>query len=179
MTDYASQGKTRPVNVVDLHSCRSHMAYYTAISRGASAKKTVIIQNFDEEKITKGTSGYLRQEFRELELLDEITKLRFNGTLSQKVNGRLRNIILNQYRNLKGMAYCPASVASPLKWTQEDPMTMLPMVTDSPWAITDKNKSNNKYASKDITNQYFISAKGTIPVEIKCGIKRKREEENG
>ena len=78
------------------------------------------------------------------------------------------------------MAYCPANVASPLKWTQEDPMTMLPMVTNSPWAIVDKNKSNNKYASnlKDITNQYFISAKGTIPVEIKSGIKRKREEES-
>ena len=43
MTDYASQGKTRVVNIVDLHSCRSHMAYYTAISRGSSAKKTAII----------------------------------------------------------------------------------------------------------------------------------------
>ena len=44
MTDYASRGKTRPVNIVDLHSCRSHMAYYTAISRGLLAKKTAIIQ---------------------------------------------------------------------------------------------------------------------------------------
>ncbi|EDQ98317.1 uncharacterized protein LACBIDRAFT_336072 [Laccaria bicolor S238N-H82] len=33
MTDYASQGKTRPFNVVDLNSCRNHLSYYTALSR--------------------------------------------------------------------------------------------------------------------------------------------------
>jgi hypothetical protein len=32
MTDYASQGKTCPVNVVDLSSCRDHMSYYTCLS---------------------------------------------------------------------------------------------------------------------------------------------------
>ena len=29
MTDYASQGKTRPHNVVHLNSCTSHQSYYT------------------------------------------------------------------------------------------------------------------------------------------------------
>jgi hypothetical protein len=47
MTDYASQGKTREVNVVDLHSCKSHMAYYTALYRSATSKGTVILQGFD------------------------------------------------------------------------------------------------------------------------------------
>ena len=32
MTDFASQGKTRPYNPVDLNNCRSHQAYYTALS---------------------------------------------------------------------------------------------------------------------------------------------------
>ena len=32
MTDYSSQGKTRPYNVVDLNNCRSHHSYYTALS---------------------------------------------------------------------------------------------------------------------------------------------------
>ena len=32
MTDFASQGKTRPENPVDLNNCRSHQAYYTALS---------------------------------------------------------------------------------------------------------------------------------------------------
>jgi hypothetical protein len=52
MTAHASQGKTRPYNVVHLNSCRSHMAYYTALSRSASAAGTIIIQGFDPRVIT-------------------------------------------------------------------------------------------------------------------------------
>ena len=73
MTDYSSQGKTRPRNVVDLHNLRTHQAYYTAISRSSSADGTLILQGFDVSKITGKISGALRQEFRELELLDDIT----------------------------------------------------------------------------------------------------------
>ncbi|KAF5309332.1 hypothetical protein D9611_014030 [Ephemerocybe angulata] len=42
MTDYASQGKTREVNVVDLLRSRNHQAMYTALSRGTSAASTII-----------------------------------------------------------------------------------------------------------------------------------------
>ena len=51
MTDFASQGKTRPYNPVDLNNCRSHQAYYTALSRSSSADGTIIIQGFDSKKI--------------------------------------------------------------------------------------------------------------------------------
>ncbi|KAM6493945.1 hypothetical protein JOM56_010306, partial [Amanita muscaria] len=61
MTDFASQGKTRPYNPVDLFNCRSHQAYYTALSRGATAEGTVILQGFDARKITGKASGALRQ----------------------------------------------------------------------------------------------------------------------
>jgi hypothetical protein len=54
MTDYTSQGKMRPFNVVDLSSARSHQSYYTALSRSASAAGTVILQGFDTYKITGG-----------------------------------------------------------------------------------------------------------------------------
>jgi hypothetical protein len=74
MTDYASQGKTRPDNVVELSHCRSHQSYYTALSRSATAAGTVIVQSFSPSPIVGGASGWLRQEFRELEILDEITK---------------------------------------------------------------------------------------------------------
>jgi len=57
ITDYASQGKTRPYNVVDLHNLRSYQAYYTAISRGSSANGTLILQEFDVSKITGKISG--------------------------------------------------------------------------------------------------------------------------
>ena len=72
MTDFASQGKTRPKNPVDLNNCRSHQAYYTALSRSSTAESRIILQGFDIKKITGRASGALRQEFRDLELLDEI-----------------------------------------------------------------------------------------------------------
>jgi len=46
MTDYTSQGKTRPKNPVDLSNCRSHQSYYTCLSRSATASGTVIVQSF-------------------------------------------------------------------------------------------------------------------------------------
>ncbi|KAJ6487816.1 hypothetical protein C8R45DRAFT_827775, partial [Mycena sanguinolenta] len=61
MTDYGSQGKSREHNVVHLNNCKDHKAYYVALSRGKKASTTVILQGFDERKITKGMSGYLRQ----------------------------------------------------------------------------------------------------------------------
>ncbi|EIW56600.1 uncharacterized protein TRAVEDRAFT_98351, partial [Trametes versicolor FP-101664 SS1] len=49
---------------------------------------------FDPRKFTGGISGSLRQEFRELELLDEITKLRYLGKISPKVTGITRNELI-------------------------------------------------------------------------------------
>ncbi|KAF8223393.1 hypothetical protein L208DRAFT_1316951, partial [Tricholoma matsutake] len=64
MTDYASQGKTRPLNVVDLSYSRSHQAYYTALSRSSTTAGTLILTGFYPHKITGGASGALRQEFQ-------------------------------------------------------------------------------------------------------------------
>ncbi|KAF8574735.1 hypothetical protein K439DRAFT_1649720 [Ramaria rubella] len=65
MTDYGCQGRTRPNNVVDLGGCLTHQSYYTCLSRSTSASGTVILQNFEPNKIMGGASGWLRQEFRE------------------------------------------------------------------------------------------------------------------
>ena len=43
---------------------------------------TIIVQGFNDKYLTGGITGDLRQEFRELELMDEITKLRYNGKSS-------------------------------------------------------------------------------------------------
>src|SRR5215471_17481586 len=93
MTDYASQGKTRPNNPVDLQNCSSHQSMYTCLSRSSTAAGTIIVQGFHASKITGGCTGYLRQEFRELELLDEITKMKYEGTIPElaKINGHRRN----------------------------------------------------------------------------------------
>jgi hypothetical protein len=102
MTDYAAQGKSRNPNVVRLNNCKDHRAYYVALSRGHEAADTVIVQGFDEKKITSGMSGYLRQEFRELELLDEITRLRYENSLPRSVTGVYRGQLLASYRIWKG-----------------------------------------------------------------------------
>ena len=75
MTDFAAQGKTRRWNVCDLNNLRSHQSYYTALSRSATADGTLILQGFDPKTISGRCSGALRQEFHELEVLDEITRL--------------------------------------------------------------------------------------------------------
>ncbi|TFK62059.1 hypothetical protein BDN72DRAFT_777552, partial [Pluteus cervinus] len=63
MTDYASQGKTRPYNPVDLSSSKSQLHVYTALSRGTSAAGTLILDKYGKDKITAGISGALRGEF--------------------------------------------------------------------------------------------------------------------
>ena len=63
MTDFASQGKTRNMNPVDLNNLKTHQAYYTALSHSSSAKGTIILQGFDSRKMTGGASGALREDF--------------------------------------------------------------------------------------------------------------------
>ncbi|KAF8229200.1 hypothetical protein L208DRAFT_1287682, partial [Tricholoma matsutake] len=174
MTDYASQGKTRDINVVDLSSCRDHMSYYTCLSRGSTAEGTVIVQGFNPHKIMCGASGYLRQEFRELELLDEITRLSYEGTLPNNINGNLHNAHIHQFQLYKGTEYVPANVSKQLKWTSEDPMDLLNIVTDSPWQVI---KDKKKEHGNDFSTHTFVVAKGTAPVQNTTGTKRKADEE--
>ena len=112
MTDFASQGKTRPDNPSDLNNLRSHQSYYTALSRSATAEGTLILQGFDPKQITGGCLGALRQEFRELELLDEITRLRYLGKLPLHVEGSTRNSVVTSFREWKGNQYVPSIVHS-------------------------------------------------------------------
>jgi len=98
MTDYASQGKTRQFHVVDLQHCQTHQSYYTALSRSASAKGTAILQGFDASKITGSMSGWLHQEFRDLELLNDITLIQYNGLLPSHVVGHRRNTLITAFR---------------------------------------------------------------------------------
>jgi len=97
MTDYASQGKTRATNVVDLGYCRDHQSYYTALSKSSSAAGTALIQDFSERKITGGISGWLHQEFRELNVLNEVTWLQYERCLPSGIFGPLRNPVVRAY----------------------------------------------------------------------------------
>lgn len=120
MTDFGSQGRTRPHNVCDLQNCRSHQSIYTCLSRGSTYNGTIIVQPFDPRKFTGGISGSLHQEFRELELLDEITKLRYLGKISPKVTGITRNELVHSFRKWKGEQFMPKTMHRALKWNVGD-----------------------------------------------------------
>ena len=180
MTDYTSQGKTRPKNLVDLSNCRSHQSYYTCLSRSATASGTVIVQSFSPRLITCGASGYLRQEFRELELLDEITKLRYEGKLPDHIQGKFRNPLIRAYQKWKGTEYVPPLTHTALRWSVKEPLAFLPVVTDAPWQIIGKknNKDNETEIAADVETiniqPGFVAAKGSVPVNSQK--KRKLEE---
>lgn len=72
MTDYAAQGKSRPVNVGDLLNCHNYQAIYMCLSRGSDASNTLILGTFDASIVQGALSGHLQQEYRHLEILDDI-----------------------------------------------------------------------------------------------------------
>jgi hypothetical protein len=166
MTDFASQGKTRPHNIVDLNNCRSHQAYYTALSRSSTAEGTVILQGFETKKITGKASGALRQEFRDLELLDEITHLHFKGNLPETIQGDRCNTLIHNFRQYKGMSYVPASVHLSIRWNKRNPM-LDPIADDITWSIIGNS-------SQDVTRQEDgTDAKCDSPDTPKKTMKRK------
>ena len=175
MTDYASQGKTRSNNVVDLSYCKSHQSYYTALSRNAICPGTAIVQSFSTTPITEGTSGWLRQEFRELELLDEITKLRYESRLPKHINGCHRNTVIRQFREWKGCEHVPKNIHPAIGWSKYNPFEMQPEILDSPWKIVDASEISENRDDDIIINNKMKVAEGSIPV-INHG-KRKSEED--
>ncbi|KAL1671614.1 hypothetical protein EV122DRAFT_192972, partial [Schizophyllum commune] len=116
MTDYASQGKTRPVNVVNLTNSRSHQAYYTALSRSSSAAGTAIVSSFSTAMITRGLDDQLKREFRNLELLSEITRLKYEGKLPEGVTGETRNQLIRSFLDCVGVDYQIPNLHDALKW---------------------------------------------------------------
>ena len=136
MTNFASQGKTQKNNVIHLSYSRSHQAYYTSLSRGTSAVRTLILGSFHPSKITGGASGVLQQEFRELELLDNITLLRFEGKLPRKVvMGDHRNTLITLFREYKGLEYMPPRIHNAIKWSKRDPWLEWDHNTKGAWHI--------------------------------------------
>lgn len=99
MTDFASQGKTRPRNPVNLSHCRNFQSIYTCLSRSSNSAGTIIIRGFNSNKITKGLPGHLRQEFRELHVLNEIVNEIYEGRLDKKYLEPLRNPMIYKYQS--------------------------------------------------------------------------------
>ena len=141
MTDYTSQGKTRDKNVIDLSRCRNHLSYYTCLSRSSNAKGTILLTEPDANKITKGISGYLRQEFRELHILDEVTKLNYHAQLPDGILHSLRNPTIRSYVLWNSSASNEKSWHPALLYKDHENRLKEPQ-NDDTW-ITSKNKKKH------------------------------------
>ncbi|KIK51449.1 hypothetical protein GYMLUDRAFT_139158, partial [Collybiopsis luxurians FD-317 M1] len=152
MTAYASQGHSMDKVTVMLNSLRDHHAFYTALSRGRSVANTTILQGFDPKVITGGASGSLRKEFHEIEILDDIMRLRYEGTLDPSVQGTTRSLLIETFRRWKGVDYVPEHTHSAIKWSNKDPYLDEP-ACNSPWSIVDRSvfsKSKKKSSTEII-----------------------------
>ncbi|KAF8800466.1 hypothetical protein BYT27DRAFT_7313647 [Phlegmacium glaucopus] len=168
MTDFASQGKTRPSNVSDLNNLNTHQAYYTALSRSATAKGTLILQGFDARKITGGCSGALRQEFRELELLDDITDLHYLRKLPVTIYGDTRNNIISAFRQWKGPHYNPRQVHWAIRWSKRDPL-----LESELWELDAQLAAINKVKVQKSVEKYGKRRRSSgIPTDIPLGPKK-------
>ena len=114
----------------------------------------------------------MRQEFCELKILDEITKLRYEGKLPDHIQGSFRNLLIRSYQKWKGTDYVPPLTHAVLKWSVKDPLPLLPVVTNAFWQIVDKKKKKeigNETADevKTINIQNgFVAERGSVPLKL-------------
>jgi hypothetical protein len=140
--------------------------------------------------MTGGLSGYLRQEFRELELLDEVTKLRFNSELPSGVGGLTRTHLIHPYRLKRGEKYMPTNMPDALRWSDKSPFTIADPFDETQWEIVD-NEQVSKEKNSDPTGntatgtlksgmQSFVVALGTkkLPKTSTESSRKKRKRNN-
>ncbi|RPD54685.1 hypothetical protein L226DRAFT_428259, partial [Lentinus tigrinus ALCF2SS1-7] len=110
----------------------------------------------------------LRQEFRELELLDEITRLRYLGQVPPTGVGITHNELIHSFCKWKDENYMPAVMHSAIKWSSDDPFSIQDKLDNSPWTVINSQKSTkqedngepeSKKAQKDTSG--FVTAQGT------------------
>ena len=102
----------------------------------------------------------MRQEFHKHENLDDITRLKYEGNLLDDIDGSLRNNLFRQYYKWKGTNYISNKIDKALRWSKNDLMNLLPIMSHSAWEIIDKSKKP-KIVSNFVTN--FVPVKGSIP----------------
>ncbi|KAF8416918.1 hypothetical protein L210DRAFT_3356953, partial [Boletus edulis BED1] len=111
-----------------------------------------------------GLSGWLHNEFRELELLNDITLLKFNNKLPSTVIGHTRNNLINNFRKWKGEMYNPEWVHSSIRWSSSDPLVHEKV--DIEWRLVDRSKKSCDAAT--ITqNHRTTQGNGSKPITYK------------
>lgn len=134
-TDFSVQGCTRPFNPVDLRKCIGHQSVYTCLSRSSSLAGTLILHDFDEGKISSGASLDLRREMRELEILDDITRMRFENCLPASITGSNRRDLVTSYQAAFGARYVPKAVHPALDWRKAPNVELRPPSEAEEWKL--------------------------------------------
>ena len=178
MTDYASQGRTRPNNVIDLTGCNSHLSYYTCFSRSSTVSGTVVVNGFNPDVIRGGAPGWLRQEFRELEILDDVTRLRERGMLHPSVNGHTRGMLLKSYLKWKGSNYIPENVSPSLRWNSAEPLKIHLNGTDRAWEIVNKKRKAQPDFAKCLPSSTKKARVETSPEGFVVLNKKRKEDDS-
>ncbi|EEB99865.1 hypothetical protein MPER_00346, partial [Moniliophthora perniciosa FA553] len=125
-------------------------------------------------KITGGLKGSnLRQEYRELELLDEITKRRYESSLPPSVYGNTRNSLIRSFRAYVGEDYVPPNVHKTIRWSKADPLQEVD-VEEIGWEIV--TNANLKANLSKSTNGKTVSKPPlqlhSEPTNTQLGVKR-------
>jgi len=94
-----------------------------------------------QKKIQGGLTGFLRQEFRELEILDDITRLRYLGELPPSVSAVTRTALIRSYQLWKGTEHVPKTVHPSIEWSKHDLMNLVDKSEDASWQLLAKNQT--------------------------------------
>lgn len=184
MSDFSSQGRTRhPANVVDLTYCRNNQSVYVALSRTTTLEGTYIIGTYDRSKLTGGLPGALRREFRELEILDDITRLRCEGRLPWTVTGTTRATLINTYQRWKGPHYTPPHVSPFLNWAREPAESLAPPAEPRPWSLLNareskKRKSAPSSSASQAKRTHTDRATGNVAPQVRATVNVAPQESN-
>ena len=128
------------------------------------------MQGFDPKQITGGCSGALRQEFRELEILDEVTRLRFIGKLPSHVEGITRNSIISSFRKWKGNQYVPSTVHSSIRWSTRSPWMESEILNlDDRLALLEKMSEKRKKGNREVDKPERSLASSKVVAQLGLG----------
>lgn len=157
MTDYASQGRTRERNVVDLRNSKSHLAVYTSLSRCPTLEGTLILSPLDPSKVMGGLAPDLKRELRELEILDDITRMRVDGSLPSSISGNTRSDLITTYYGYYGYKHIPSHVHPALNWASASAIELRPPEYSEKWRLVGTDaKQEKKEPTKRKANEATI-----------------------
>ena len=124
----------------------------------------------------------MRQEFRELELLDDITDKHYRGKTALLLGDHNRNSLIKAYRESQGLLYVPPSAHKAIRWNKKDPFRE-PEIHNVDWHIarsTDEkvNVVKNETTKMTVQTSHNVRSQKRVHDEIMTREKQKNTAGN-